>query len=88
MVHAVKTDGTWVCNFTFFPLLVVASSPRPWSTLHHPQQMRQQSSTDLEEMKQGVEELKEQITESDKAIAEITTSIGELEKKKSKVLYS
>ena len=53
---------------------------------HSPlQQTRQQSSTELEEMKVGVEELKERIVEADKAIAEITASMAELEKQKSKV---
>ena len=50
-----------------------------------PQQTRQQSSSELEEMKVGVEELKEQMIEADKAVAEITASMAELEKKKSKV---
>ena len=50
-----------------------------------PQQTRQQSSSELEEMKVGVEELKEQMVEADKAVAEITASMAELEKKKSKV---
>ena len=53
----------------------------------HWQQTRQQSSTELEEMKLGVEKLKEQITEADETIAEIAASIAELEKKKSKVCW-
>ena len=52
----------------------------------HSQQTRQQSSTELDEMKAGVDELKEQMTEADKAITEITSSMSELEKKKNKVM--
>ena len=49
------------------------------------QSARQQSSTELDEMKGGVQELTQQITQADSAIEEIAATVAELEKKKAKV---
>ena len=49
------------------------------------QSARQQSSTELDEMKGGVQELTQQISQADSAIEEIAATVAELEKKKAKV---
>ena len=81
--NTMKHTSSLIYNYYIKSCIFLPSAPHPYPLLL--QQVRQQSSTDLEEMKAGVEELKEQMAEADKAIAEIATSIAELEKKKSKV---
>ena len=49
------------------------------------QNVRQQSSTELDEMKVGVEELTQQIAQADTAIEEIAASVAELEQRNARV---
>ena len=70
--------GTTMSLFCHTP-----SHPSHPSHPHTPsQESRNQSSTELEEMKRGVEELRSKMAEANEAIVEISSAIADLERKR------
>lgn len=70
-------------NPLHLPLLITLFLSLPFPP--HIQSVRQQSSSELDEMKGGVQELTQQISQADSTIQEIAVAVAELEKRKAKV---